>query len=118
MFDSFLSEILKIIIVVDILAVIAYFTIGARRRKADSELSQEKDLAPDFAVQLEAVQHDRVSTSQVDAPLYERVTAHLRGALSGQRKRHDDKKSGASESLETAFLNLHRVLTSYHQELA
>jgi hypothetical protein len=118
MFDSFLSDILQIIIVVDILAVIAYFTIGARRRKADSELPQEKDRAPDFAVQLEAVQHNRVSTSQVDAPLYERVTAHLRGALSGQRKRNDDGKSVASDSLETAFLNLRRVLTSYHQELA
>lgn len=38
MFDPFLSDILKIIIVVDILALIAYFTIGARRGKADLEL--------------------------------------------------------------------------------
>ena len=116
MFDSFLSEILKVIIVVDILAVIAYFTIGARRRRSDPELMQEKVRAADISVQLDAIQHNKEATSQTDLPLYERVTAHLRGALTRPPRSSDGDVTSAS--LETAFLDLRRVLTSYHQELA
>ena len=117
MFDSFLNDILKVIIVVDILAVVAYFTIGARRRKAIPSPARESFVPPMASEQPLDLQRDRITTSQVDIPLYERVTAHLRRTLSRSR-RSGKAASAASESLETAFLNLRRVLSSYHQELA
>ena len=78
MFDSFLNDILKVIIVVDILAVVAYFTIGARRRKAIPSPARESFVPPMASEQPLDLQRDRITTSQVDIPLYERVTAHLR----------------------------------------
>ena len=39
MFDSFLTSILQIIIVVDILAVVAYFVLGGFKRKGSAKIA-------------------------------------------------------------------------------
>ncbi len=51
MFDYFLTSILQIILVLDVLAVIAYFVLGGLKRKSDAEFGRSgfRDFLPSLS---------------------------------------------------------------------
>ena len=114
MFDNFLTDLLKIIIVVDVLAIIAYFMVGAGRRRAQMPAPSTQARIPAEGLSLES---NRLPETIPAPSLRQRLERPFRRLW--WRSRHTAPSSySPSESLDTAFAKLRRVLTSYHEGLA
>ena len=116
MFDSFLTDLLKIIIVVDVLAVVAYFMIGAGKRRA-AQLTSPTQEAPIPAESL-SLESNRLPEMIQGLSLKQRLGRPLRRLWWRSHQMAPSSRHSSSESLDAAFTKLRRVLTSYDEGLA
>ena len=107
MFNDFLSSLLKIVIVVDIVGVVAYFVLTALKPRHG-----------------EGTPHSSAPVTESTTPRWHgwpQVAALQRlragfGRFSPSQPRH--VRASTSEGLEASFARLHRVLNSYQEGLA
>jgi len=108
MSDSFLTTVLEIVIVLDLLGVIAYFGLSLLRPKPRASTSSAPSgTAPN------SLWRRSMATGR-----FGHFTQILRHPLSFRRARPTSPRPIARESLESAFGNLWRVLFSYENGLA
>ena len=115
MVENFLTDILKVVILLDVLGVIAYFLLGAVRPKLKpiEPLGGLCDKAPDSSNSL----WEKLSSTNrrpLVTPL-RRVFGRF-GRLSPKRLLASGRQ-GSRESLEEARSNLRRVLNSFREGL-
>ena len=115
MFEHFLSDLLKVIILIDVLGVAAFFILGAikpRTGRSSPDASPLEAMAPHGALleSLSSAQPSRIHRMR------ERLTGRF-PRLSSLRPRHR-RAPVSSPNLETAFSRLRRVLYSYQKGLA
>ena len=105
MFNDFLTSLLQIVVVLDVLGVVAYFVLGALKPRSRTVASTS------FG-----------DTAEVRYPFWRRALVRIRaphlglgahGHVSGNRPR-----VRTSDSLDQALGNLKRVLYSYQEGLA
>ena len=108
MSDNFLTTVLEIVIVLDLLGVIAYFGLSLLRpRHRTATSSAPSGVAPN-TLWRRRMPHGR----------FGQFTQILRHPLTFRRTRSTSPGPITRESLESAFGNLRRVLFSYEKGLA
>lgn len=110
MFNNFLSSLLQIVIILDVVGVVAYFVlIGLKPRPSDADATL---LPPPTAGRSASASR---SLGWRGALGFHRLRSRL-GHLVPRRRARPRMPMG--ESLEAAFGRLHRVLNSYQEGLA
>ena len=116
MFEHFLTDLLKIVVALDVLGVVAYFLLGAFGKKSgveprDLSLAEPVTSSPSPLVGL---------SPSVEAGRFGQLRSRLARAVSklpGLRK-STEREPAFAESLDAAFFKLNRVLHSYRESLA
>ena len=108
MFEHFLTDLLKVVILLDVLGVVAYFLMGAVRPRL-------KPIEPIAGNSL----WEKLS-SRNRMPLVTRMRYRAFGRLRSLSPKRflGSRRHGSSESLEGALSKLRRVLNSYREGLA
>ena len=97
MFNDFLTSLLQIVVVLDVLGVVAYFVLGALKPKSRTVATTP------FG-----------DTAEVRYPFWRRALSHLKTPRLSPR-RH---LAATGDSMEAALGKLKRVLYSYQEGLA
>lgn len=125
MLNDFLSDILKVIIVLDVLGVIAYFLLGLKAKKADPVAGRTEPVPEEVTVVEDgelfgpgfinpAVAAAR-SPSPLPAPAKSNLWTRVRRALPRRGRSLRARHTG---NLEEAMMRLRRVLSSYESDLS
>ena len=116
MFDHFLTDLLKVIILVDLLGVVAYFILGAIKPRTGRS---SPDASPFEATAPQGALLESLSSSQPSGihRMRDRLTDRF-PRLSCLKKHMHRRAPVSSQNLETALSRLRRVLHSYQEGLA
>ena len=124
MFDEFLNDLLKIVVVLNILGVVAYFLLGALRPKvteaagagatalADPLHRGETSLTGEVGLDNLFSHNQKTDKGNRDSSLWGRVAKKLKPAHKPSRPAY------TPASMDGAFADLRRVLNSYREGLA
>ena len=113
MFEHFLTDLLKIVVVLDVLGVIAYFLLGALKPKPGIE--------PGDLVHPEPIPSSPIAPSPASSRAGRFGQLRIWLATSASRLlpgRRESHAAASAASLDAAFVRLNRVLHSYRDGLA
>ena len=118
MFDDFLSDLLKIIVVLDILGLIAYFFLGMLRKKQCVDKvartnSANESTGRSFSEHFKPLFENKIENSHDTASLRQRLIDYRTN-----RRRQKRSNSSSRSDLESSFADLRRVLNSYCEGIA
>ena len=118
MFDDFLSDLLKIIVVLDILGLIAYFFLGMLRKRQFADKNglantANKSTGPSFSKSFKPLFQSKINDSHNTISLRQRLIDYRTN-----RRRQKRFHSSSHSDLESSFADLRRVLNSYCEGIA
>lgn len=118
MFDDFLSDLLKIIVVLDILGLIAYFFLGMLRKKQFVDKigrtnSANESTGPSLGKYFKPLFESKIENSNDTGSLRQRLIDYRTN-----RRRQKRSHPSSHGDLESSFTDLRRVLNSYCEGIA